>query len=53
MTRSSTPTERRDELARITNGYSPAMIEQICSMALTSPTPTGGWSSLAGTSSRR
>ncbi|MEA2299050.1 MAG: cell division protease FtsH [Solirubrobacteraceae bacterium] len=26
---------RRDELARITNGYSPAMIEQICSMALT------------------
>ncbi len=29
-------TERaRDELARITNGYSPAMIEQVCSMALT------------------
>ena len=27
--------QRRDELARITNGYSPAMIEQICSMALT------------------
>jgi cell division protease FtsH len=27
--------ERRDELARITNGYSPAMIEQVCSMALT------------------
>jgi cell division protease FtsH len=27
--------ERRDEMARITNGYSPAMIEQICSMALT------------------
>src|SRR5437868_4664870 len=26
---------RRDEVARITNGYSPAMIEQICSMALT------------------
>jgi len=26
---------RRDEMARITNGYSPAMIEQICSMALT------------------
>jgi ATP-dependent Zn protease len=25
----------RDELARITPGYSPAMIEQICSMALT------------------
>jgi len=29
-------TERaRDELARMTNGYSPAMIEQVCSMALT------------------
>ena len=27
--------QRRDELARITNGYSPAMIEQVCSMALT------------------
>ena len=27
--------QRRDEIARITNGYSPAMIEQICSMALT------------------
>jgi cell division protease FtsH len=27
--------QRRDEVARITNGYSPAMIEQICSMALT------------------
>jgi ATP-dependent Zn protease len=26
---------RRDELSRITNGYSPAMIEQVCSMALT------------------
>jgi ATP-dependent Zn protease len=26
---------RRDELARITSGYSPAMIEQVCSMALT------------------
>jgi ATP-dependent Zn protease len=26
---------RRDELARITNGYSPAMIEQVCSLALT------------------
>ncbi len=26
---------RRDELARITSGYSPAMIEQACSMALT------------------
>ena len=27
--------QRRDELARITNGYSPAMIDQVCSMALT------------------
>ena len=27
--------ERRDEIARITSGYSPAMIDQICSMALT------------------
>ena len=27
--------ERRDEIARITSGYSPAMIEQIASMALT------------------
>ena len=26
---------RRDELARITNGYSPAMIDQVCSLALT------------------
>ena len=26
---------RRDELSRITNGYSPSMIEQCCSMALT------------------
>jgi len=25
----------REELARITNGYSPAMVEQVCSMALT------------------
>ena len=33
--RSSTRRERRDELARITNGYSPAMIDQVCSMALT------------------
>ena len=29
------PPRRRDELARITRGYSPAMIEQVCSMALT------------------
>jgi ATP-dependent Zn protease len=28
-------TPRRDEIARITNGYSPAMIDQACSMALT------------------
>ena len=27
--------KRRDELARVTNGYSPAMMEQVCSMALT------------------
>ncbi|MEZ5100394.1 MAG: AAA family ATPase [Thermoleophilia bacterium] len=27
--------KRREEIARITNGYSPAMIEQVCSMALT------------------
>jgi cell division protease FtsH len=27
--------KRRDEIARVTNGYSPAMIEQVCSMALT------------------
>jgi cell division protease FtsH len=27
--------ERREELARITMGHSPAMIEQVCSMALT------------------
>src|SRR3954454_8930840 len=26
---------KRDELARVTNGYSPAMIDQVCSMALT------------------
>ncbi len=27
--------DKRDELARITNGYSPAMIDQACSLALT------------------
>ena len=27
--------EKRDEIARITGGYSPAMIDQVCSMALT------------------
>jgi ATP-dependent Zn protease len=26
--------DRKDELARVTNGYSPAMIEQVCSMGL-------------------
>jgi cell division protease FtsH len=44
-----TPT-RRDEIARITNGYSPAMIEQICSMALTFAHHSGraefGWDDL-------
>ena len=34
-TRTLDTPERRDELARITNGYSPAMIDQVCSMALT------------------
>jgi cell division protease FtsH len=33
--------ERRDELARVTNGYSPAMIDQVCSMALTIAHHTG------------
>jgi ATP-dependent Zn protease len=41
---------RRDELARITNGYSPAMIEQCCSMALTIAHAEGrrqfGWEDL-------
>jgi ATP-dependent Zn protease len=41
---------RRDELARITNGYSPAMIEQVCSMALTIAHYDGrerfGWSDI-------
>jgi ATP-dependent Zn protease len=27
--------DARDEIARMTNGYSPAMIDQVCSMALT------------------
>ena len=38
--------KRREELSRITGGYSPAMVEQVCSMALTTPTMTGrffGW----------
>jgi ATP-dependent Zn protease len=41
---------RRNELARITSGYSPAMIEQCCSMALTIAHAEGrrtfGWSDL-------
>ncbi|MGI8974760.1 MAG: AAA family ATPase, partial [Gaiella sp.] len=32
---------RREEIARVTNGYSPAMIEQVCSMALTIAHHTG------------
>ena len=27
--------KRREEISRVTNGYSPAMIDQVCSMALT------------------
>jgi ATP-dependent Zn protease len=42
--------QRRDEIARITNGYSPAMIEQVCSMALTIAHHDGrarfGWTDL-------
>jgi ATP-dependent Zn protease len=42
--------QRRDELARVTNGYSPAMIEQVCSMALTIAHHDGrlafGWSDI-------
>ena len=34
-TRISTCRGKRDEIARVTNGYSPAMIEQVTSMALT------------------
>jgi cell division protease FtsH len=41
---------RRDEVARITNGYSPAMIDQVCSMALTNAQHEGkisfGWEDL-------
>jgi len=41
---------RRDEIARITNGYSPAMIDQVCSMALTNAQHDGrvsfGWEDL-------
>ncbi len=42
--------ERRDEIARITNGYSPAMLEQVTSMALTVAHHSGresfGWEDL-------
>jgi ATP-dependent Zn protease len=42
--------KRRDEIARITNGYSPAMIDQVCSMALTNAQHEGkvafGWDHL-------
>ena len=42
--------ERRDELARVTNGYSPAMIDQVCSMGLTLAHHEGreifGWSDI-------
>jgi ATP-dependent Zn protease len=42
--------KRRDEIARITNGYSPAMIDQVCSMALTNAQHEGkarfGWDDL-------
>ena len=44
---------RRDELARMTSGYSPAMIEQVCSMALTYAHSEGRQSSAGRTSSRR
>jgi ATP-dependent Zn protease len=41
---------RREEIARVTNGYSPAMIEQVTSMALTIAHHTGreqfGWDDL-------
>jgi cell division protease FtsH len=41
---------RRDEMARMTQGYSPAMIEQVCSMALTYAHSDGrlefGWKDL-------
>ena len=43
----------RDELARITNGYSPAMIEQVCSMALDVRPPRGAARNSAGTTSSR
>ena len=43
---------RRDEIARVTNGYSPAMIEQVTSMALTIAHHSGrdhfAWDDLVG-----
>jgi cell division protease FtsH len=33
--------EKREEIARVTNGYSPAMIDQVCSLALTIAHHTG------------
>ena len=44
--------ERRDEIARITSGYSPAMIEQVCSLALTYAHHEGKVRSSGRTSSR-
>ena len=45
---------KRDELARITSGYSPAMIDQVCSMALTYAHSDGrARFELGATSSRR
>ena len=52
-TPTSTRRERRDEIARITNGYSPAMIDQICSMALTNAHHEGRAPSPGSTSSTR
>ena len=49
-TASSTCVNRREEIARVTNGYSPAMIEQVTSMALTIAHHSGreafGWDDL-------
>ena len=45
--------EGRDELARITNGYSPAMIEQSCSMALTIAQAEGLWAHALSVGLRR
>ena len=45
--------QRRDEIARITNGYSPAMIDQVCSLALTYSHSVARRPSSGMTSSRR